>query len=159
MLRELTAFYRWMLFNSCFLSIFSEELERQADVSLVQDWILLCWWRDGGAMRPSLPHRVLVRGREALLQVSRRLGEFSNKPTKRTRLYRVVKCDVIILQIFTFKPQNHIKQCTQQLRECVQNFKSLAVLKVKIEPFKVPYSPILNFLILLWFQIKWTNPK
>ena len=38
-------------------------------------------------------------------------------------------------------------------------FKSLAVLKVKIEPFKVPYSPILNFLILLWFQIKWTNPK
>ena len=68
---------------------------------------------------------------------------------------RVAKCDVIILQIFTFKPQNHIKQCTQQLRECVQNFKSLAILKVKIEPFKVPYSPILNSLILLWFQMKY----
>ena len=68
--------------------------------------------------------------------------------------YRVAKRDIIILHIFTFKPQNHIKQCTQQLRECAQNFKSLAVLKLKIELFKVPYSPILNSLILLWFQMK-----
>ena len=51
---------------------------------------------------------------------------------------RVAKCDVIISQIFTFKPQNHIKQCTQQLREYVPNVKSLAVLKAKIEPI-VPY--------------------
>ena len=33
----------------------------------------------------------------------------------------VLKCDIIILQIFTFKPQNHNKQCSQQLQECVQN--------------------------------------
>ena len=30
------------------------------------------------------------------------------------------QCDINILQLFTFKPQNHITQCTQQLQECVQ---------------------------------------
>ena len=56
----------------------------------------------------------------------------------------MLKCDVIILQIFTFEHQNHVTQCTQQLQKCVHNFKSLALLKVKIEPFKVPYSTILS---------------
>ena len=37
---------------------------------------------------------------------------------------KVVKRDVIILQISTFKPQNYIIQCTKKLLECVQNFKS-----------------------------------
>ena len=51
--------------------------------------------------------------------------------------HRVVKCDVIILQTFPFKPQNHIMRYTQLLKERVQNFKSLALLKAKIEKFKV----------------------
>ena len=41
----------------------------------------------------------------------------------------------------------------------MQKFKSLALLKVRIEPFEVPYSPILSSLISLWFQMKWTNTK
>ena len=43
------------------------------------------------------------------------------------------RCDVIISQNFT----------AQKLQEYVQNLKSLALLQVKIEPVKVPYSPIL----------------
>ena len=47
-------------------------------------------------------------------------------------------CDLIILQIFAFE---HLKQCTQQVQECVQIFKSLALLKVKIEPLKLTIVP------------------
>ena len=46
---------------------------------------------------------------------------------------RVVECDVFILQIFTFKLQDHIIQRTQQPQERVQNFKSLAQVKIKRE--------------------------
>ena len=54
-------------------------------------------------------------------------------------------CDLIILQIFALEHfKHHAIQCTQQVQECVQIFKSLALLKVKIEPFKLTYSPILN---------------
>ena len=55
---------------------------------------------------------------------------------------RVLKCDVNILQTFPFKPLNLIVRYTQPLYECVQNFKSLALVKVKIEKFEfytVPY--------------------
>ena len=71
----------------------------------------------------------------------------------------VVKCEVIIMQILTFKPQNHIIQCTQKLQECAKNFKSLAPLQEKIESFKVQYSPILNSLISLWFQVRGFSMK
>ena len=42
---------------------------------------------------------------------------------------RVVKCHVIISQIFTFKTPNHIIQYTQKLQECVQKFRSPALCK------------------------------
>ena len=55
-------------------------------------------------------------------------------------MYRVLKCDVIFLQTFPLEPLDLVMQYTQLLQEHVQNFKSLALIKVKIEKFKVLHS-------------------
>ena len=74
-----------------------------------------------------------------------------SKVTKFTKCYTI--CDLLSGEVwchhfasFYFRasnPHNAHSSC----RICVQHFKSLALLKVKIEPLQVPYSPILNSLI------------
>ena len=59
------------------------------------------------------------------------------------RVNRVLKCDVITLPTFPFEPLNLVMWYTQLLQERVQNLKSLALMKVKIEKFEVLHSPIL----------------
>ena len=73
--------------------------------------------------------------------------------------HRVLKCDLIILQIFPFELLDLIKRYIQLLLECGQNVKSLTLMKVKIEKFEVSHRPILTSLISHLFLTVGTSTK
>ena len=67
---------------------------------------------------------------------------------------RLLKCDIIILQTFPFEHLylDHHVTYTAAVRMSVQNFKSLALMKVKIEKFEVlrsPHQPYVGTLYVL----------